>query len=42
MFIDDELLYYRRDNSDNFHTPRQPMPADEIPPLPQYPFVRHM
>jgi hypothetical protein len=42
VFIDDELHYYQRDSSDNFHTARQPMPADEIPPLPTYPFVRHL
>jgi hypothetical protein len=42
VFIDDEMLYYRRDSSDNFHTPRVPMPADEIPELPEYPFVRHI
>ena len=42
VFIDDEMLYYRRDNQDNFHTPRVPMPVDEIPVLPEYPFVRHV
>ena len=42
VFIDDEMLYYRRDSSDNFHTARVPMPEDEIQPLPEYPFVRHV
>lgn len=42
VFIDDEMLYYRRDNSDNFHTNRQPMPVGDIPELPEYPFVRHI
>jgi hypothetical protein len=42
VFIDEELHYYRRDSSDNFHTHREPMPVDEIPELPAYPFVRHI
>lgn len=42
VFIDAEMLFYRRDSSDNFHTPRQPMPVDEVPVLPEYPFVRHV
>lgn len=42
VFIDDELHYYQRDSSDNFHTNRQPMPADQIPPLPRQPFVRYL
>jgi hypothetical protein len=41
-FIDAELLYYRRDPADNFHTARVPMPEDEIPTIPAYPFVRHL
>jgi hypothetical protein len=42
VFIDAEMLYYRRTSSDNFHTVRQPWPADEIPPLPSCPFVRYI
>lgn len=42
VFIDDEMLYYQRDPADNFHVRRQPMPPAEIPPLPEYPFVRHV
>jgi hypothetical protein len=45
VFIDEELYYYRRDSSDNFHTSRVPMPEDEIPDLPStdtYPFVRYV
>lgn len=45
VFIDEELHYYQRDCSDNFHTNRQPMPADLIPEPPSvttYPFIRHL
>lgn len=42
VFIDEELHYYQRDSSDNFHTPRQPMPEHLIPALPDYPFVEHL
>jgi hypothetical protein len=42
IFIDDEMLYYRRNSSDNFHTVREPVPADQVLELPEYPFVRHM
>lgn len=42
VFIDDELLYYQRDPGDNFHTDRRPLPREEIPPLPCYPFVKHL
>ena len=42
VFIDEELHYYRRDSSDNFHTNRQPVPEADIPALPTFPFVRHM
>lgn len=40
-FIDDEIFYYRRDNSDNFHTVvrREPMPEADIQPLPYYPWL---
>jgi hypothetical protein len=38
VFIDDEILYYMRDNSDNFHSPRQPMAEEDIPPLPSFPW----
>lgn len=44
-FIDDELLYYQRKTADNFHSSRQPLPADQVPPLPSteiYPFVRYL
>ncbi len=42
VFIDDEMLYYQRDSSDNFHTNRAPFPDDQMPALPEYPFVRHI
>jgi hypothetical protein len=42
IFVDAEMLYYQRDPSDNFHTNRQPMPVEDIPRLPEYPFVRHI
>lgn len=43
VFIDDQMLYYRHDSSNNFHTPRQPFPANEIPlPPMDYPFVRYI
>lgn len=42
VFVDEALLLYRRDPADNFHTRREPMAPDEIPPLPEYPFVRHL
>lgn len=39
-FIDDEIFYYQRDSSDNFHTVvrRQPMP-EPFPELPSYPWL---
>jgi hypothetical protein len=40
VFIDQELHYYQRDPADNFHTSRVPM--EEMPVLPDYPFVRHL
>jgi hypothetical protein len=42
VFIDDELHYYQTESADNFFTGRQPMPVDEIPELPSYPFVRYI
>lgn len=43
VFIDTPMLYYRRNPADNFHTPRNPWPADEIPlPPMDYPFVRYV
>jgi hypothetical protein len=42
VLIPDEMVYYQRNVADNFHTQRTPMPEDEIPALPEYPFVRHM
>jgi hypothetical protein len=41
-FIDAEMLYYQRDPSDNFHTPRVPLTEDQIPPLPQRPWLRYL
>lgn len=42
VFIDEELHYYQRNPADNFHTTRVPMPEDEIPPVPEYSFVKHL
>jgi hypothetical protein len=41
-FIDNEIFYYRRTSSDNFHTvvQRQPLLAGAIPPLPSYPWLK--
>jgi hypothetical protein len=40
VFIDDELHYYQRDPADNFHTNREPL--DDVPEIPDYPFVSHL
>lgn len=42
VFIDDQMLYYMRTSNDNWHTlrSRPPLPADEIPALPAYPWLR--
>jgi hypothetical protein len=42
VLIPDEMVYYQRNVADNFHTQRTPMPEDEIPELPEYPFVKHL
>ena len=42
VFLDFDAYEYRRRGGDNFHTHRSPLPADEIPPLPKLPFVRHI
>lgn len=41
VFVDDRIFYYIRTSSDNWHTlrARQPMPADEFQPLPNYPWL---
>lgn len=41
VFIDEHLFYYIRTTSDNWHTLRssQPMPAEDIPSLPSYPWL---
>jgi hypothetical protein len=39
VFIDAEMLYYRHDTADDFYVPRQPLPANEILPLPSYPWL---
>ena len=41
VFIDDEIFYYIRTTSDNWHTlrGRPPVPGDEILPLPEYPWL---
>lgn len=38
-FIDEEIFWYQRDSSDNFHTPRQPFAPGDILPLPEYPWL---
>jgi hypothetical protein len=41
MFLDDPPVYlYRERTGDTFKTPRQPMAAADIPPLPEYPWLR--
>jgi len=35
-FNDEEMLLYQRDSSDNFHTPRNPVPEFLVFPLPEY------
>jgi hypothetical protein len=39
VFINQDIFWYQRDSSDNFHTPRQPFAPDTIPPLPVYPWL---
>ncbi len=38
-FIDEEVFYYQRTITDNFDTPKSPYSADQIPPLPEYPWL---
>lgn len=42
VFIDEEMHYYQWSTGDQFSTHRVPMAAEDIPPLPQYPFVRYI
>lgn len=39
VFIDDEILWYQRNLSDYISTPRQPLPAELVQPLPSYPWL---
>jgi hypothetical protein len=39
VFIPEPLYHYRYSSADSFTTPRQPVPAGDIPPLPSYPWL---
>jgi hypothetical protein len=39
-WIPDLMYFYRFRTGNSFLAPRQPMPADQIPPLPSYPWLR--
>jgi hypothetical protein len=42
VFIDDEMHYYQWSPGDQFQTPRAPMAPEDIPSLPERPFVRYI
>ncbi len=42
VFIDDEMYYYQWSPSDFFESSRRPVPEEQIPSLPDHPFVRYI
>jgi hypothetical protein len=38
-WIDEPVYYYQESSSDTFKSNRQPWPAEQIPPLPSYPWL---
>jgi hypothetical protein len=39
-WIPEEVYWYRESSADTFKTPRSPLPPEQIPPLPAYPWLR--
>jgi len=40
VWIDDPMYYYQPDRRSSFWQSRAPMPEDQIPPVPEYPWLR--
>lgn len=42
VYINSQMYYYRYSTADHFTQKREPLPENDIPPLPAYPWVRSL